>query len=80
MEVTPSRLAPQPHWKTAVVTPSAAPRLSRLVTAPMRGTSSDLNRMVRAMKPKPTTTARNTGRAFESTVVKSVVTAVEPPT
>jgi len=80
VEVKPSRSAPQPHWNTAVTTPSAAPRLSNDVTAPIKGTNSDRNRIVSAMNPKPTTTARKTGSALESTVVKSVVTAVVPPT
>ena len=78
--VIPRTSANQPHWKTATVTPIAAPRDSRLVTAPVRGTRSERKRITRATKPRPMTTVRNNGKASVSTVVKSDVMACVPPT
>ena len=40
---SPSRPVPQPHWKTATITPYAAPMLSRFITAAFSGTITDRN-------------------------------------
>ncbi len=40
---SPSRSVPQPHWKTATITPYAAPMLSRFMTAAFSGTITDRN-------------------------------------
>ena len=78
--VTPNRLAKWPHWNTATVAPRAAPRLSNAVSAPIAGTTNERNSSISAKKPSETTTSRNMGRASLSTVAKSLVTAVAPPT
>jgi len=70
----------QPHWNTATVMPIAAAKDSMLVIAAVSGTTIEWNSSTRARKPSPTTTARNSGRASCSTVVKSLVIACVPPT
>ena len=77
--VTPIRPAPAP-LEYGHRDPSAAPRLSKDVTAPIRARSTTGTGSSRRRIRSPTTTARKTGRLSESTVVKSAVTAVVPPT
>ena len=77
---TPMRLAPQPHWKTATVMPSAAKKLSRLVMAAVIGMTNERKSMKSAMKPRPITTKRKRGSTSTSTWVKSSLTACVPPT
>ena len=42
---SPSSSVPQPHWKTATITPYAAPMESRFITAALSGTTTDRNTM-----------------------------------
>ena len=78
--VTPKTLAKLPHWNTATMAPSAAPKLNSEVSAAVSGITSERNSTIRAMNPRLTTTSKNAGRASASTLEKSDVTAVLPPT
>ena len=52
---SPSSSAPQPHWKTAVTTPYAAPMLSRFMTAALSGTTTERNTIASSRIETPTT-------------------------
>ena len=60
--------------------PSAAAKLSSDVTAAVSGIRIEWKSSMRARKPSPTTSSRNSGSAAESTPVKSSSTASAPPT
>jgi hypothetical protein len=55
---TPSRPAPQPHWKSATRAPKVAARLSRKPRVALIGTSTDRNTNMSRRNARPTTTAR----------------------
>ena len=72
----PSRLAAQPHWKTAVMTPNEAPAVSRFISAAMAGISRLRNTAVSSRNESSTTTPMNSGSLLLSTVEKSSKIAV----
>src|ERR1700722_4755454 len=76
----PNRPAPQPHWNTATVTPSAAAIDSRNPRMEVIGTRIVRNANVSRMNASPTTTSRKIGSASVSLVDTSMLDAVVPPT
>ena len=77
---TPIRLPSQPHWKIATITPSAAPMLSRFITAACSGITSERNTINSSSAESSTTTPMNSGSLCPSVLAKSTEPAVTPPT
>src|SRR3954470_10406750 len=77
---TPTRLAPQPHWKTATTTPYAAATPSTLRAAAFSGTSTDRNTTMRTRNDNPITAPRNQAIRCCNREETSTVSAVEPVT
>ncbi len=77
---TPITLPNQPHWKTATMTPYAAPIDSRFITTALSGTSTDRNTARSSTKLSSRTAPMNHGRRADSTVEKSMSDGVCPPT
>ena len=51
----PSSSVPQPHWKTATITPYAAAMLSRFITAALIGITTDRKTIASSRMETPTT-------------------------
>ena len=77
---TPSRLAPNPIWKTPTTTPYAAATDSRLKTAETSGIQSERKAMISSSTDSPITTEMNTGSPAATLSEKSSNPAVLPPT
>ena len=77
---TPIASAPQPHWKTATITPYAAPMLSMLRTAAFNGTSTERKTSISTRNDSPTTAPRNQGIRWCNRDDTSSIRAVEPVT
>ena len=58
---SPSRLLPQPHWKTATRTPYAAPMDSRFITAALSGTTTERNTSISSRNDTAMTAPMNSG-------------------
>jgi hypothetical protein len=58
---TPMRLAPQPHWKTATMTPNAAPIDSRFMMTAFRGTRRLRNTSMSSRNERRSTAPMNNG-------------------
>ena len=71
---------PQPYWKTATITPKAAPAASRFIIAATAGTSRLRNASISSRNPSPMMTPMNSGSLPLITVAKSAKIAVTPPT
>jgi hypothetical protein len=76
---TPSSDARWPSWNTNVITPRAAPMLSRFSSAAFSGTSTERNTTISSSSDSPMTTPMNTGSLEAMTSPKSTVVAVAPP-
>ena len=79
VESTPISDARCPSWKTKVMTPSAAPMLSRFITAALAGITSDRKTTASRSSESPTTTSTNSGSFADRTLLMSTVAAVAPP-
>ena len=79
VESTPISDARCPSWKTNVMTPSAAPMLSRFITAALAGITSDRKTTASRSSDSPTTTRTNSGSFDDRTLLMSTVAAVAPP-
>jgi hypothetical protein len=75
---SPSAPAPQPHWKTATMTPYAAPMLSRFMTAALSGTTTERNITVSRSTETPTTKAMTSQMRSASMSVMSAKTGTVP--
>ena len=79
VESTPISEPRCPFWKTNVTTPSAAPMLSRFMTAALAGITSDRKTTASRSSARPTTTSTNSGSLADRTLPMSTVAAVAPP-
>ena len=80
MDVTPSRSAPQPFWKTATTAPKVAAMLSRKPRVAFSGTTMLRKTSSSSTKASPTTTTRYGSSASWSVWEMSMPTAVAPVT
>jgi hypothetical protein len=76
----PNTLDSQPHWNTAVVTPSAPPMLSRFITAAWIGITNERKITNSSSAESTTTTPMKRGSFPDRTPEKSIEPAVKPPT
>ena len=77
---TPMRLAPQPHWKTATITPYAAPTESRFMITALSGTSRLRNTIMSRTNESRSTKPTTTGSIRAVYEAKSSAAAGNPPT
>ena len=77
---TPINEAPQPHWKTATSTPYAAPMLSRLRAAALRGTHTDRKTGISTSSDSSRTAPMNHGMRDWSLAATSTCSADDPVT
>jgi hypothetical protein len=77
---TPSRLASQPHWKTATVAPKLAALDSRKPAAALTGIRNDRNTIMSSSSDSPTTIAAKGASAADSFDETSTLIAVVPVT
>src|ERR1700676_4517684 len=75
----PSRLAAQPHWKTAVTSPKQAPAVRRFISAATAGIRRLRKTAVSRRNESSTTIATKRGSLLLSTPAKSSEVAVWPP-
>ena len=80
MVCTPIRLAPQPHWKTATITPYAAPIDSRFMIAALVAMTTDRNATVSSTNAIATTARISQIIRLLTCSVKSTLPAVVPVT
>ena len=59
--LTPNTPPSQPHWKITTITPSAAPMLSRFITAACSGITSERKTIISSSALSSTTTPMNSG-------------------
>ena len=77
---TPIRLAPQPHWKIATITPYAAPIDSRFMIAALVAITTERNAVVSSTKATATTTRIRSSMRLAIWLVKSTLPGVVPVT
>ena len=76
----PNAPVPQPHWKSAVITPNVAAAASRFITAAVAGISRLRKAMTSSRKLSPMMVSRNHGSLASTAAVKSAFVALWPPT
>ena len=80
MVCRPIRLAPQPHWKIATMTPYAAPIDKMFSTAALVGITTDRNEAVSRMNAMKITARITHTRWLAIWLVKSTFPATVPVT